>query len=121
MSWPLSRSPFALGVREVGTSGKISTQPRNGPPQFRRKSTARTRFFTGRVPGVTGTDLALLITHHDSTCAEGTLSFTDEDPIDDSAATYFYTTRPTWVLDVGNSTPGDRRWIVDIAIQINPS
>ena len=90
------------GATEAPQQGFIRTPMGTGPAKQRRRFSAVSRNFKGRMH-LTAAQRATFDTFYGSTISEGSEEFTFTDPIDFSSATYRFVSAPQFSLLKGAS------------------
>lgn len=120
ISWPdgLPQNQF-IGLKRKRQNAKVRTPNDAGPAKQRRR-------FTNAVLNITvpivlkGSQMAIWDGFHDETLAEGSLSFTWEDPVYDEEVQFRVIEPPEFELVSGNSDPEERVWQGELALEILP-
>lgn len=118
-AWPASL-PQAMfrGLSDKRQSAIVRSPNDMGPATVRRRFTAATRDVTTRMV-VNGTQRATFETFFKTTLQEGSLSFTWEDPVDDTEVTFRFKEAPDWTLRRGGPA-ADRIWETTLTLELLP-
>lgn len=119
-SWPATLPPDAfLGLTDQRQDAVARNQMDAGPPSRRARFTAATRNV--EVPIVLdGEQRATFDEFFRVTLIEGSLSFTWEDPVDDSTVEFAFKSPPQWSLTKGHADPARRTWRASLQLEIQP-
>lgn len=117
-AFPDGLKHLLLGLRDQDQDVRTRTEMDVGPPITRRRQTAAVRRVS-TVAVVTGTQRQTFDTFFRTTLKNGTLGFTDEDPVDDSTVTYYFVDVPQWEL-VRGGTSSTRVWRTTLNLEIHP-
>lgn len=116
-SWPLAKN-LLWGLTHDPGEGTLRSRVDNGIAKMRRRGTAVPQGVAGTVI-LTGAELQTLRAWWRDTLKRGSLPFTWEDPVDDTAVSLRFVTRPTWRLVLGG-TVSTRKWSVGLTLEIVP-